>query len=677
MMRIPMIGRLLKYSKCAGVCCLMLFAESLIPEAQAGDAPPLTELAIEELMEIEVYGASKFAQKLSEAPSSVSIVTSDEIKKYGYRTLADILRSVRGFFVTSDRNYDFAGIRGFLRPGDYNTRVLLLVDGIRINDNVYDQTFIGTDFPIDVDLIDRVEVIRGPGSSLYGSNAFFAVINVITRRGKDFNGFEATGETGSNDAYKARFSYGRKFENGLGAALSGSYYHSRGNRRLYFREFDSPDTNNGIAEDLDRDRFVDFFGRFALGGFTLAGAYGERRKDVPTAAFDAVFNDSRFSTRDEHYFVDLKYEGMLDGELGAMARLNYNYYKYVGDYPYISEHPDGSQQSVVNTDLTVGEWWGSEVQITKRFFERHRMIAGAEYRDNMRQDQKNYDTEIYLDDRRSSRVWAVYAQGEFVVLRNLVLNAGVRYDDYSTFGPTTNPRLSLIYNPFGGTTLKLIYGAAFRAPNVYELYYNDGRVTSKPNPDLRPEKIRTYELAWEQLIGDNLRGVVNLFYNRISDLISLTVDPADGLLVFRNFCHATAKGLELELEGRWGNGLTARWSYTYQETRDGQTGKTLTNSPRHLAKLNLIAPVAKDRVFLGLEEQYMSRRKTLKGNFTRSVYLTNVTLFSRSLLRNLEASVSVYNLFDHDYGDPGSEEHVQDIIEQDGRTFRFKLTYRF
>ena len=155
--------------------------------ANPDDIPPrdLTELPIEQLMNISVYGASKYEQKLMEAPASVSIVNKDEIKKYGYRNLADILRSVRGFFVTNDRNYQYLGVRGFNRPGDYNTRILLMVDGHRLNDGLFDQAPVGYDFPVDIDLIDRVEVIRGPSSSIYGTNAFFAVVNVITRNGRE------------------------------------------------------------------------------------------------------------------------------------------------------------------------------------------------------------------------------------------------------------------------------------------------------------------------------------------------------------------------------------------------------------------------------------------------------------------------------------------------------------
>lgn len=179
-----------------------------------------------------VYGASKYEQKVTEAPSSISIVTASEVKKYGYRTLADILRSLRSFFVTYDRNYSYVTVRGFGRPGDYNTRILLLVDGHRINDNIYDGALVGTEFILDVDLIDRVEVIRGPGSSLYGSNAFFAVVNVITRRGRNLNGVEVSGEAGSYDTYKGRVSYGNRYQNGAEAVFSGSAYDSKGQSLL-------------------------------------------------------------------------------------------------------------------------------------------------------------------------------------------------------------------------------------------------------------------------------------------------------------------------------------------------------------------------------------------------------------------------------------------------------------
>ncbi len=192
-------------------------------------------LSFEELLELNVdrvYTASKYEQSISRAPASVSIVTSDDIRKLGLRTLAGVLQSVRGVYVPYDRTYSYLGIRGFQRPGDYNSRVLLLVDGHRLNENLYGAFLLGTEAVPDVDLIDRVEVIRGPSSSLYGESAFLGVVNVITKRGRQLNGFEVSGEVASFDTYYGRLSFGQKFDNETEVLLSASWYDSAGHESL-------------------------------------------------------------------------------------------------------------------------------------------------------------------------------------------------------------------------------------------------------------------------------------------------------------------------------------------------------------------------------------------------------------------------------------------------------------
>jgi outer membrane cobalamin receptor len=169
------------------------------PAQGADTVDALLNLTLEDLMGIEVKtvsGASRFEQKETEAPANVTVITADDIKQYGYRTLAEILQRVTGLYTSYDRNYAYLGVRGFMRPGDYNTRFLLLVDGLRMNDNIYGSASIGTEFILDVDLIDRVETILGPSSSLYGSSAFLGIINIITRPAGSFGGVELSGEGG-------------------------------------------------------------------------------------------------------------------------------------------------------------------------------------------------------------------------------------------------------------------------------------------------------------------------------------------------------------------------------------------------------------------------------------------------------------------------------------------------
>jgi iron complex outermembrane receptor protein len=626
-----------------------------------------------------VYSASKYEQKVTEAPAWVSIVTADEIRNYGHRTLADILDSVPGFYTSNDRNYDYVGVRGFSRPGDYNTRVLLLLDGVRTNDGgLADSASIDREFLVDVDLIDRIEVSRGPGSSLYGSNAFFAVINVITKRGRDLQAPEVAGSYGSHDSKQGRISYGDRLDNGYEVLISGTKYDSDGDDRLYYPEFDDPATNNGVAEDGDGENMGNLFAKLSYGDVILTGAYTSREKHFPTAAFGTEFNDSRNHTNDKLYFLGLKYAHAFRNQIEFNGDLYYQRYDYSGDYVYNWADPGDPPDIVVNKDKINNHWWGAEGQFTVNTFDRHTLVAGGELRNNTRQDQENYDLDVYLDDSRDTYNWGVFVQDEYALLDNLTLYAGLRRDYYKNSGSTLNPRLALIYNPLEETTLKLLYGTAFRAPSAYELYYNDGSETQKSPDDLDNEEIQTYEFVVEQLIGPHLRAVANAFYYKIDDLISLTTDPADDLLVFKNISDdVTARGVDLSLEGHWSGGWRGQLSFTLQDTDDDSSGDDLSNSPKHLAKANLTAPLLNQRLFAGVEAQYTGDRDSVRGKTLDDYTVVNMTLTAPGIWKGLDLSGSVYNVFSENYSDAGSEEHEQDGIEQDDRTYRIKLTYRF
>lgn len=622
-----------------------------------------------------VYGAAKYDQKVNEAPAAVIIITDEQIKKYGYRNFAQILDSVPGLFTSNDRNYGYLGVRGFNRPGDYTSRVLLLVDNHRLNDAVYDQGGAGTEMPIDVDLIDHVEIIKGPGSSLYGTNAFLGIVNVITKRGRDIKGAEVSGEAASFNTYRSRLTYGNKFSNGVEMLLSGSLSDSEGHRELYYPAFAS--TNNGIAKDADRDSLSYYTGKFSYADFTLLGGYQWRKKNVPTAAFETVFNDNRNNTVDERTYLDLVYQHEFVNQLNVKARLYYDRYYYRGNFPF-DYAATGTPPFTMNQDVAQSDWWGAELTVTKRLFDQHKVTIGTEYRDQFRLNQSNRDIEppvTYLDDKHRSNLIAAYLQDEWALMEHLVLTAGVRHDQYSTFGGTTNPRAALI-STWDKTTVKLLYGHAFRAPNPFEQFYV-ASTTNKANPDVKPEKIKTYELVIEQYLGSHLRALGSLYQYDITGLISQTTDPTDGLLFYSNVDNITARGVELTMEGKWPSGLEGRLSYALQTTHNDETERQLTNSPQHLAKANLIVPVIADKLFAGLEGRYTSSRLTLGGNNASPFYILNLSLFSQRIVKGWELSAHLNNLMNQKYGYPGSGEHQQDVINQDGRTFWVKLKYRF
>ena len=665
-----------------GACLALLFL-AIFPtlEAPAAERPQpkpidLTELPIEALMNLDVpkvYAASKIEQKTTEAPSSITIITADEVKKYGYRTLADVLQGVQGFNVSYDRNYAFLGARG-ISLGDFNSRMLLLVDGHRVNNNLTDGASIGTDFILDVDLVDRVEIIRGPGSVLYGNNAFFGVINVITRQGKELNGVEGSFDYGSFDTYKGRVSVGKLFTNGVNLMLSGTYYESGGHDRLFYKEFDTPAQNNGIAQNMDADSSRSFFGSLGYSDFTLEGAFNHRLKVNPTAQFDlTTFNDPRLRTIDERAYAALKYAHSFPGVVDVTAQIYYDRYHHDIGYPQSLIIGTNVVFSAFSTEKDAGEWWGAELQLNKTLWDRHVFTLGGEYRDDFVQEQRVSGQAPLVGSRESH---GVYFQGDVAVLTNLHVNGGVRYDQYGNFDPAFNPRVAVIYNPFQGSTFKAIYGTAFRAPNFAEL--SDLRFQN-----ITPEEITGYELVYEQQIGPHLRSSLSGFYNQMDNLIVFNSGN------FTNF-NAETEGMELALEGSWAAGLRGRASYSFQDTRNTTVPWQMPDSPNHLLKFNLSVPVIREKVFASLEFRYASKRQslhnttdslgqplTVQGADAASYGIVNFTLFSQNLIKNLEFSASVYNLLDRRYGDPASRFHVQDIIEQDGRSFRVKLTYRF
>jgi outer membrane receptor protein involved in Fe transport len=634
----------------------------------------LSDLTLDQLTHAEVYTASRHLQPIVEAPASVTLITAKDIQEHGYRTLAAILQTVRGFFVTNDRNYSSLGVRGFLRPGDYDTRILLLVDGHRLNDNLYDDAMIGTEFPIDVDLIERIEIIRGPVSSLYGSNALFGVINIFTKRHRDLPGLQLASAAASFNTKQGRVSYGGE-RGALEFLISGSFYGSRGHNSLFYPVFDNPVTNNGIASHTDDDQVASALATISFRDLTLRSIYGTRDKGIPTGSYGTVFNNPGNRTRDTHGYLDLQYEHTFADSLNALARVFYDRYAYHGTYVYPSLSYAG--QLSPEQDFGDGRWAGLELQITKTVLHRNRLVSGFEFRDNLLQKQNTYDVNPYafvFEDRRKSYVAAVYLQDEITFNKYLVLNAGMRYDYYSTTQSSIDPRVALIYRPAHGTAIKLMYGDAFRIPNDYEKYY--AVPPDIANPALKPERIWTTELVWEQQLRAHLSVSTSVFYSRMEDLITQVVTD-DQSLVYRNLPQVKSSGAEIELRGELSGWPEWVASYGFQETRDSQTNQFLNDSPRSLAKLNVSEKLPKTSLVTSIDAQYRSQIEAQQGDSISPFMLFNVTILDRKLGKHGDLSASVYNLLDKRYSDPASGANPEQSIPQDGRNFRVQLTWNF
>jgi outer membrane receptor for ferrienterochelin and colicins len=667
-------GSSLSASRLQVIVGLIIFLLFGVPSTAQQKTNDLTELNLEDLMKVEVYSASKHMENASDAPSSVTVVTEDEIQKHGYRTLADILESVRGFYITYDRDYSFVGVRGFGRLGDSNNRILVLIDGHRINDNVFGEPYLGTEFLVDVDLIDHVEIIRGPSSSLYGAYAFFAVINVITRKGEQTRSLELSFAGASFGTYRGRASYGRRFR-GIDMMLSGTFYNSYG-PSLFFPEFVNPISNYGITRNTDYESSQHILGTLSFHGFTVQGLFSARDKGVPTAYYGGLFNDPQTRNIDRHQYIDVSYHHAIGDKWNLTARTSYDHATLSAPVAYATGLPGGT--STLDTYSFQGSWSDSEVDLNRDFLEKHQVTLGAEVVDNFRQNQGDYTAlgNVFLGIPASSVNWALFGQDQFAITHNLILSAGIRYDRYSEFGGTTNPRLGLIYHLPHVTTLKLLYGTAFRAPEPFELRPDYGAFYDN-NLQLKPETIRSVEGVVEQGLGAHFTLSGSVFRNWINDLISIESNPGDGHSVYENSGRADATGVEVELDGRFVNGLQGSASYSFTNTVQPLIDQTLANSPRHLGKVGASFPLMHKRFFAAVDAQYTSTVQTLAGNIVSGFGVFNVTLLAHALTKHLDVSASVYNILDKQYFNPGRPEDTEDAIQQDGRNFQIKLIGKF
>jgi iron complex outermembrane receptor protein len=655
----------------------LAIALTLLFPGLASAQAPLPDLSLEELMTLDagqVYGASERLQPVTEAPASVSFVTADEIAHFGYRTLADILRSVRGMYVSDDRNFSLVGVRGFGKPGDYNSRILLLVNGHRVNDNVFGQAEVGAEFGMDPATFERVEIIRGPASSIYGDSAFFAVVNVITKSGASLGGGTVALEAGTLGTQLARSSVGHVFGNGVDLAVSGTFERSTGMERLYFPAFDAPETNFGVAEDLDGERVHQFYGRLAYKSLTLTAAYGSRRRTVPTASFDTIFNEQEYpeQTTDRHTLLDAEWVRLF-GDTRLAVRGSFDRFTYDGTYPRTGE--DGTGR-LVGINSVNGVRWTAGARATRPVGTRQTVIAGLEYIDNVHQDQMIRYVDppsTLLDLQRRAQQTALYLQDEIKLASWLIGTVGIRYDGYEQFTRFT-PRAALIAMPSTGQSYKYLYGTAFRAPNAYELntsFFGESVL------DLRPETIDTHEVVWERYTGDWLRTSLSGYWYRADRLITLAFDESTFLGgTYVNEGEVRARGLEFEAQARLWRGWQAGGSYALQRAIDRETRVELPNSPRHMVKGRLSVPGVGPGAYVALEGLYIGDRQSLSGATVPGAATMHLTV-TQPLSRSWAIVGTVRNLFDVEYSDPASSSHRQDVIPQNGRTARVGLRWTF
>lgn len=645
----------------------MLMALGLGSAIAARAEADVTLFSLEQLLEVTVIGASKYEQKQSEVAAAVSVITRSEIKAHGWRNLEAALASLPGVHTTYDRQYSYVGTRGFGLPGDFNTRLLITINGNRTNDVTYDSGPVGGIFPLDMDLVERIEFIPGPGGAVYGQNAMLGVVNVVTRHGSDLNGGElAVAGQQPQGLREGRASWGQRLDNGVDVLVSVSAMHASGDDRVI--DFGAAGVT-GLAAGLDGERDHEFFARVARGGWAFDLVYGDRRKDDPTGAY---FSDPLVAGQfqsDRYALAQLQYdEGFRGNTLQVMGRLFVGQQNYDGTLSY-----EGAQYRYP----AVSHWRGGEVRLLSTALANHKLMLGLELQDNARIKQSildlgTPDNNIVI--RGSGYRAGLYAQDEWRVAPTLSATLGLRVDRNDVTGTQISPRAALIWQAAANTHLKALYGRAHRAPNAYERDYDDV-FALVANPALQGERIDTLEIVADQRVGRDLQLRASIYQWTLHKIVTLTTLPSD-LLQYQSGQDIKAQGLELSADKTWSGGARLRGSASLQHLRQAD-GSSLVNAPQRLAKLNFSTPLPWAGLRLGCEWQYDSARRTLDGSDLGGFGLTNLHLSADGWAPGLEVSLSVKNLADKRYAHPGADSNWQNALEQDGRSVSVKAVYRF
>ncbi len=652
----------------------------------------------EELVEI----ASRHLQSLNKAPAIVSVVTRREIRNMGARNLFDVLRREAGIGVTLNHfgkyQIEFRGNK-HVDAANYK----LMIDG----HSVHDDLSAGSSYIFDkmsIENVKRIEIIRGPGSALYGSGAFAGVINVVTVNGEDIDGTTVTAGGGS---------FGTQHYNLLAGKQSGDW-----DTAFMLDLYDTDGAELDVASDLflhsGKTQFnlkrLDAGVKLSYKDFSFNSRYVSFDRGPYVGVIGALNDESEVNQT--QYFLELAYQHEISKKANFNARA---YQDRVPEFDLFweiiseTDYPGG----MIGNPMAEMQSHGSELQFDLELAENNFLTIGALSEKRKMKDIKhigNFDGRLFiggapnpafgaplgaltdisadanwLDISKTERdIWAIYLQDIWNITDTLDLTVGVRHDDYSDVGSTTNPRAALVWQFHDDWDLKTLYGEAFRAPSFAELYLLNN-TAYLGNTALVPETMKTFELSLGHTISSNDTTRLTFFDTALKDKIQ-ALPQGGGLSQFGNSAGSDVQGLEFEFEKQFNSGHSLYANLTYQDAKEKNTDKPVADVAnrkanigtnlvvgRHLnVNLNLFATSAMPRQSADPSYGITADPRT---NATAGYALVDLAVIGKELHEGLEVRGSVYNLLDKEYVDPALAGSVTSDLPREGRSLMIELSY--
>lgn len=582
---------------------------------------PLTSLFAEEKIEIKevVVTATRVEEPVEETTSAIIVIKEDEIKKMNVQFLTDVLRRIPELSLV--QNGGAGKLATVLLRGGDSTHTLVMIDGVKVKST----TTGSLDFSgINVDDIERIEIVKGPQSTLYGSEAMAGVINIITKKGKGKPKVDVSLESGSYETYKPSLTV------------------SGGNKKFDYRVTTAYFHTDGISaakQGTERDGYknASISGKFGFRPsekfeLELTGKYYYDRTELDDFNFFAgQAVDNLNSVQHGHHYVfsgkgKICLSNMWEQILTVSTALDSLKFRD----PEIAFNNADISTSIDTID------WQHNLYISDLYI----LTAGAEYRKEKGENKGQFDKTIENK--------ALYLNNKLKLLKEaLVFNAGLRFDNHETFGSKTTYRVGAVYNiKPAELRIKGSYGTGFRSPNFNELFWPADPIWGGGgNPNLKPEKTNSWEAGIEKdFLNEKVMLSATYFDQKYDDLIS-GWPPV-------NIANAEIKGIEVNAALKVTDNINIKAGYTYLDTEDKATGQSLPLRPND--KLNLSAEFSTKDMSVIANYTFVSERydSSVRRNLS-SYSLVNLSS-SYKMTKGLTIFARVDNLFDEDYEEAGS-----------------------